>query len=157
MTNAMIDGSRAGRAKDQNSPMTSLSPRPWTSRRIIFLGIVGAILAASLTAGVRLMNAHVGEGDARERDAQRMADVQGIVAVVQELYKSEMALPASMAEIEAKAKRRLQVADRQTFEFYEYRVLEPTKFEVCARFETAAAGGPEEHGVGRDCFEVVVG
>jgi len=157
MTSAMIDGSRAGRSKDQNSPMTSLSPRPWTSRRIIFLGIVGAILAASLTAGVRLMNAHVGEGDARERDAQRIADLQTIVAVVQELHKSETTLPQTLVEIEAKAKRRIQVADRQTFEFYEYRVLEPTKFEVCARFETAAAGGPEEHGVGRDCFEVVVG
>ncbi len=137
--------------------MTSLSPRPWTSRRIIFLGIIGAILAASLTAGMRLMNAQVGEGDARERDAQRMADLQTIVAVVQELHKSEATLPKTLAEIEARAKRRIQVADRQTFEFYEYRVLEPTKFEVCARFETAAAGGPDEHGVGRDCFEVVVG
>ena len=137
--------------------MTSLSPRPWTSRRIIFLGIIGAILAASLTAGMRLMNAQVGEGDARERDAQRMADLQTIVAVVQELHKSEATLPKTLAEIEARAKRRIQVADRQTFEFYEYRVLEPTKFEVCARFETASAGGPDEHGVGRDCFEVVVG
>ena len=80
--------------------------------------------------------------------------MQTIVAVVQELHKSEATLPQTLAEIEAKTKRRIQVADRQTFEFYEYRVLEPTKFEVCARFETAAAGGPEEHGVGRDCFEV---
>ena len=55
MTSAMIGGSRAGRSKDQHSPMTSLSPRPWTSRRIIFLGIVGAILAIPTAAILQVL------------------------------------------------------------------------------------------------------
>lgn len=141
------------------SPTSSPPPagKAWTSRRILFLGVIGAILATTLTAGVRLMNTHVGDGDAVERDARRLADLQTIVAVVQELYAREPVLPKTMAEVEAKAKRRVPVADPQTFEVYEYRVLDATKFEVCARFERAASGGPDEHGVGRDCFQVVAG
>lgn len=129
-------------------------PTAWTPRRIIFLGVVGAILAASLTAGVRLMNARVDEGDADGRDAKRVADLQAIVARAQEAYERDRALPMSLDDLQAKTKGRLAVADPQTFEVYEYRVLEPHRFEVCARFEQAASGGPDEHGVGRSCFQV---
>ena len=135
---------------------TSLPSRPWTARRIVFLGIVGAILAASLTAGARLMNARLGEGGALERDEKRMADLQEIVARAQEVYERDHVLPASLDELQSKTKGRLSVADPESFEVYEYRLLEPTKFEVCARFERAASGGPDEHGVGRSCFQVTM-
>ena len=128
----------------------------WTSRRIIFLGIVGAILAASLTAGARLMNARVDEGDAGTGDEKRLADLQAITARAQEIYEGERALPKSLEESEQKTNGHLSVADPETFEVYEHTVLEEKRFEVCARFKSAAAGGPAEHTAGRDCFEVRV-
>lgn len=132
------------------------APSPWTPRRIIFLGVVGSILALSVTAGVRLMNAKVAERDAGPRDDKRLADLQAIAERAQEIYASERVLPKTLAEIEKKGKGRLSVADPQTFEVYEYNVLEEKRFEVCARFEAATSGGPTEHAVGRDCFEVRV-
>jgi hypothetical protein len=131
-------------------------PSPWTSRRIIFLGVVGAILALSLTVGVRLMNAKVDEGDAGARDEKRVTDLQAIAERAQEIYESERVIPKTLEEIERKAKGRLSVADPQTFEVYEYNVLGGNRFEVCARFEEAASGGPGEHSAGRDCFQVTV-
>ncbi len=133
-----------------------LPPRPWTSRRILFIGIIGAIAAASLTAGVRLMNARVGNDSAEARDAERFEDLQAIVAQAQEMYEAGGRLPPSLEEIEKTTKRRLSVADPQTFEVYEYRVLDEHRFEVCASFERASSGGPNEHGVGRSCFQVVM-
>ncbi len=131
--------------------------RPWTSRRILFLGIIGAILAASLTAGVRLMNYRAGTGGAEARDADRFNDLQAISSEAQEMYTANGILPASLDEIEKNAKGRLSVADPETFELYEYRVLGEKQFEVCARFERAASDGPDEHEAGRSCFQVVMG
>jgi hypothetical protein len=129
----------------------------WTPRRIIFLGVVGAILAVSVTVGVRMMNARVGERDAGGRDEKRMADLLAIATRAQELYERDKALPKTLAEIEKQTDGRLAVADPQTFEVYEYRALEEKSFEVCAKFEKAVgSGGPDEHGAGRSCFQVGV-
>ena len=133
------------------------SPPAWTPRRTIFLGVIAAILGLSLTIGIRLMNARVNEGTAAARDARRMADLQLIVTRALEIYESEKILPKTLGEIEEKTKARLSVADPQTFEVYEYNVLGENRFEVCARFEEGASGGPEEHAAGRSCFEAGVG
>jgi hypothetical protein len=130
--------------------------RRWTPTRIIFLGAIGGILALSLTVGVRLMYAKVDEREAGPRDDKRIADLQAIAERAQEVYASERVLPKTLDEIQSKTKGRLSVADPQTFEVYEYNVLEEKRFEVCARFESAASGVPGEHGVGRSCFEVRV-
>lgn len=138
------------------NPSLAAAPRTWTPRRIIFLGVVGAILAASLTAGVRMMNAKVDERDAGSRDEQRFRDLRAIAERAQEIYERERVIPTTLAEIEKKAKGRLSVADPQTFEVYEYNVLDGIRFEVCGRFEAAASGGPGEHGAGRNCFQMRV-
>lgn len=137
-------------------PETPRPARPWTGRRILFLGVIGAIAAASLTAGVRLMHARSGTDSAEARDAVRFEDLQAIVAQVQDMYQAGGKLPASLEEIEKTAKGRLSVADPETFEVYEYRVLDEKRYEVCASFERASSGGPSEHGVGRSCFQVVM-
>ncbi|MGE4063585.1 MAG: hypothetical protein AB7E79_09470 [Rhodospirillaceae bacterium] len=136
-------------------PDASPSPAAWTPRRILFLGVVGAVLAVSLTAGVRLMNARVAEGDAPARDEKRFADLQVIVARAQEVYAAHKTLPRTLDEIQQKSDGPMSVADPQTFEVYEYNVLGASRFEVCARFEEASAG-PAEHRAGRSCFQVQV-
>jgi hypothetical protein len=134
-----------------------MTSRPGTPRRIVFLGIVGAVLAASLTAGVRLMNARLDESGASARDERRMADLRAIIERAQEFYETHKALPTSLDELQAKTTGRVPVADPETFEVYEYRVLEPRLLEVCARFEEASAGGPDERRAGRTCFQMRAG
>jgi hypothetical protein len=137
--------------------MDAPPPTAWTPRRILFLGVVGAVLAASVTAGVRLMNARVDTREAASADERRLEDLQAIVARAQEAYETDKVLPATLDELQARTRGRISVADPVTFEVYEYRLLEPTLLEVCARFDEAASGVPSEHSAGRSCFQVRMG
>lgn len=133
--------------------MTAPSPSRWTPRRIIFLGIVGAIAVASVTVGVRMMNARVDEertDSAQQRDTQRFDDLQHIADAVAEIARTDGRVPQTLEEVRQKASHPIRTGDPQTFEIYEYRVIDDVRAEVCARFEEAAAA----HETGRSCFTV---
>lgn len=132
-----------------------MNPLTWPPRRILFLGIVAAILTMTLTVGVRLMNEKVAERDApANADDRRLADLQRIADAAAEIYKKEGAVPRTLDEVREKA-RDIRTADPETFEIYGYRVIEATKIEVCARLREEHPGAvPSKDG--RRCFEVSV-
>ncbi len=130
-----------------------MNPLNWTPRRILFTGIVAAILTTTLTVGVRLMNEKVAERDAPGRaDDRRLEDLQRIADAAVEIYKKDGALPQSLDEVRKKA-RNIRTADPQTFEIYGYRVIDATKIEVCARLREEHPGAVAGKD-GRRCFEV---
>ncbi|MCA0201871.1 MAG: hypothetical protein LCH56_13720 [Proteobacteria bacterium] len=127
----------------------------WSPRRILFTGVVAAILTMTLTVGVRLMNARVAERDAPARaDDRRLEDLQRIADAAVEIYKKDGSLPQTLDDLQKKA-RNIRTADPESFEIYGYRVIDATKIEVCARLSEEHPGGvPGKDG--RRCFEVTV-
>lgn len=130
-----------------------MNPLTWSTRRILFTGVVAAIMTMTLTVGVRLMKAQVAERDApAHADDRRLEDLQRIADAATEIYKSEGAVPQTLDELQTKV-RGLRTADPETFEIYGYRVIEPDKIEVCARLQDehpGTAAGKD----GQRCFEV---
>jgi hypothetical protein len=132
-----------------------MNPLTWPTRRILFTGVVAAILTMTLTVGVRLMNEKVAERDApTHSDDRRLEDLQRIADAAVEIYKTEGALPQTLDEVQKKA-RNIRTADPETFEIYGYRVIDPTKIEVCARLREEHPGALAGKD-GRRCFEVSV-
>ncbi|MGE3475896.1 MAG: hypothetical protein AB7H70_08815 [Rhodospirillaceae bacterium] len=118
------------------------------------MGIVAAILTMTLTVGVRLMNEKVAEREAPQgADDRRLEDLQRIADAAVEIYKKEGALPQTLDEVQKKA-RNIRAADPETFEIYGYRVIDPTRIEVCARLRDAHPGAVAGKD-GRRCFELV--
>ncbi|MGE3334131.1 MAG: hypothetical protein AB7I36_10840 [Rhodospirillaceae bacterium] len=130
-----------------------MNPLTWPPRRILFMGIVAAILTMTLTVGVRLMNEKVAERDAPgHADDRRLEDLQRIADAAIEIYKQDGVLPQTLDEVQKKA-RDIRTADPETFEIYEYRVLDPLKIEVCARLRDEHPGSTAGQN-GRRCFGV---
>jgi hypothetical protein len=128
-----------------------------TARAIAGVAMV-VVIGAAVAAGVRMMGS---PGEARERrmDARRVDDLRVIAGSVETYRTRRGDLPASIEALETGLAVTIGHVDPETGAPYEYRVLAPDRYELCAVFATALA--PEApyadqswiHGAGRACFE----
>jgi len=95
-------------------------------------------------------------------DAGRIDDLNGIESAVREhAQEHDGKLPADLVALEGPG-RVLQLADRENGKPYEYAVVDPKHFRLCAHFDTDTAKRPTiqypasvprwAHGTGRHCF-----
>lgn len=115
----------------------------WTTRRILLLGILGAIAAVSVTAGVRYMNARAPAKPAmdtttpEQRDTRRFEDLQAILDAAHEAQQKTGTVPETLDGIRAGLGRHINTADPYTFQIYEYHVVDGRRAEACAEFEVS--------------------
>ena len=112
--------------------------------------IVAAIIATGSPAQQRL----------QALDRARVEQLQAIAMHVQEWHARERRLPASLAIVAAQPGLDLPMRDPHTSAPYEYRVLDATRYELCATFATDTAqtgaaswSGEWVHAAGRHCFQ----
>lgn len=138
-----------------------------SNRWLAILGWVAClVVAGSVVYGLMRVG---GPGQARREKADfaRVEQLESLVRGVKEFYRSHKALPKSLAELPSA--NILSSQDPVTKAPYEYRVLEPHAFELCAVFETdqltpSTRNYPYDeilpfwkHGIGRRCFRITVG
>lgn len=121
--------------------------------------LAGAAAVAAVAAAVVFGLASIGSpGAARARrlDAHRLDDLRHVARVVDVHWTRAGDLPASLAELaDLKA---AETEDPVSGLPYGYRVVAASTFELCATFDTAAAGPRRDHiwrhPRGRHCFRL---
>jgi len=127
----------------------------------MFAGAATVLVLAATVAGLAVIGP---PWKARELrlDQQRVRDLQGISAAVEQHAAAFHELPTTFEDLERPPRRyRVKTEDPVSGEPYEYRVTGPAAYELCARFD--AASEPDapirsgwEHPAGRHCYELVV-
>ena len=126
--------------------------------------IASAFVAAVVVASFTIMQSP-GTARLKRADITRSDDLAAIRMAVRSYYKAEGHLPESLAPLTDRlASNRFR--DPLTQQPYEYRILDPEHFELCATYALEApldAGsrymepGEEDlgvHGPGRQCFRI---
>jgi len=129
---------------------------PWAIIVVVLAAVVFGFFVAGTPADRRLVRF----------DERRANDLSVIQSQVISYWQNKDALPPSLAELSNDILNFSIPVDPKTGEAYEYRVLGPLSFELCAVFETESEDNnsravpmiyptPEtwQHGVGRTCFE----
>jgi hypothetical protein len=130
--------------------------------RHILLGSVIGLVGLAVTTGLWLLGSPR-EARRRRLDARRVADLNQITLATDRYRTRYERLPVSLEELLRDPEVGLRSRDPTTGALYEYHVLGPTVYEVCAHFERASDGSPEQetdwfggpgwpHGAGRQCF-----
>jgi hypothetical protein len=144
----------------------------------VLVGSVILAIAVSVIAGLFIVGSPKSERLARF-DERRVNDAQMIQNEIFNYWQQKERLPQSLDELQSDFTYFVAPRDPQTGAPYEYRVLPPLKFELCATFSTASeeaqsfgyptmslpimapqpVGGPFidaesgwAHGAGRACF-----
>jgi hypothetical protein len=129
----------------------------------LIVGFVIGLVALAVISGLVVMGSP-GEARARRLDERRVADLRGITRATN-LYRTRHdRLPESLQELAQDPEVSVHVRDPATGESYEYQVLGPKTYAVCARFERVdpdssypePASVPEDawrHAAGRQCFQ----
>ncbi|HET9233488.1 MAG TPA: hypothetical protein VFP10_05055 [Candidatus Eisenbacteria bacterium] len=134
------------------------------TRRVLTF-IASAFVAAVVVASFTIMQSP-GTARLKKADATRSDDLASIRMAVRSYYTAEGRLPESLAPLTDRlASNRFR--DPLTQQPYEYRILDPGHFELCATFALEAPldrgmryfeGGDEVdlgiHGPGRQCFRI---
>lgn len=105
------------------------------------LGILASVvIVGAVIAGLLLID---GPGKARaERfDAERIQNMATLAQYVDEYYRLNEAVPASLSELEEKYEFDRNSTDPRSGETYPYEKLSDNHFRLCATFETE---GPHE-------------
>ncbi len=129
----------------------------------LLLGFVIGLVGLAIVAGV-VMIGSPGDARARRLDERRVSHLRWITRATDQYRSRHDRLPASLQELAQDRDASVPVRDPATGEFYEYRVLGPKTYTVCARFERAdldssypeaetGTGDVWRHGVGRRCFQ----
>lgn len=134
------------------------------TRRVLAF-IASAFVAAVVVASFTIMQSP-GTARLRKADATRSDDLASIRMAVRSYYQAEGRLPESLALLTDRLGSN-RFRDPLTQQPYEYRVLDPEHFELCAIFalETPLDAGPRYmepgqevdlgiHGPGRQCFRI---
>jgi hypothetical protein len=127
--------------------------------RRVFPYVAGAVVVGAIAAGLALIGPP-SEERRRRLDAIRVGDLRQISTAVDMYWKQEARVPESLAavpDVPNAAFRRTM--DPATGEPYPYRVLDGSRYELCATFEAEDADGAYDdrfwaHGAGRRCFEL---
>lgn len=128
----------------------------------VFPGIVIAVVVLAVVSGLVLLGSP-GEAHVRRLDERRVADLREI-ALGMDLYRTKHdRLPDSIGDLWSDPNARLRLRDPITSKAYEYRVLGPNTYELCARFERGTTDPLDRtewfddaswnHGTGRQCFQ----
>jgi len=131
--------------------------------RHILLGSVIGLVTLAVMVGLWLLGSPR-EARRHRLDARRVADLSQITLATDRYRTRRERLPRSLEELLQDPEVGLPSRDPATDALYEYRVLGPTTYEVCAHFERASDGGPDReadrfggppwpHGAGRQCFQ----
>ena len=129
----------------------------------LLLGSVIGLVGLAVITGLVVMGSP-GEARARRLDERRVADLSRITRATDRYYSRHNRLPGSLQELAQDPEVSVPARDPATGESYEYQVLGPKTYAVCARFARADPDssfpepeyGTEEarrHGVGRQCFQ----
>jgi len=129
----------------------------------LLLWFVIGLVGLAVITGLVVMGSP-GEARARRLDERRVADLRRITYAINVYRTGHDRLPESLRALVQDPEARLRAQDPATGESYEYQVLGPRTYAVCARFERAdpdssypePGSGREEawrHGVGRQCFQ----
>ena len=136
-----------------------------TAERADRLGKPLAVLAIVVAVGTVVASIVMMGGPDQQRrvriDAGRVDDLSAIENAVRAHAVEHGALPATLAALEHPG-RVLMLEDREGRGAYEYTVVDPKRFRLCARFDTDTAKRPTiqypaslpkwVHGTGRQCF-----
>ena len=127
--------------------------------RRAFPYIVGACVLVAIAAGLVLIGPPSAERS-RRLDMMRLSNLRQLARGVDLYWGREKALPPSLATLSTVPDALFgSTMDPSTGEPYAYRVLDGSRYELCATFETAGDEGNYgdrfwSHGAGRKCFEL---
>ena len=121
------------------------------------LAIAGAVAAAvAVGAGLWVIGPPEAQRVLR-LDERRVRDVDEIVNAVRGYHELERTLPRDLATLSSRPGSTVPTRDPETGAPYEYVVVAPDRFRVCAVFATDTAeqrrAHGRDHGRGRQCFD----
>lgn len=139
--------------------------RSWNAWGKRLLIAAGALALWALAGGFALIGSPGHQRDLRI-DERRLSDLRDLEEIVRAQYRQTGKLPESLREWLSQPGRDAPVSDPLTHQPYEYAVLAPDRFRLCATFSTDSAAkrhGRRQappwaasewaHGVGRTCFD----
>lgn len=131
-----------------------------TSRRVV-IGLVVAAVALVIITGLIVIGSPA-EERVRRLDERRAGDLAQIKGAINVYWTSRGQLPGSVELLTEAQGPYLRGYDRDpvTRESYEYRVLDPTTYELCAEFQRPSDDEPPHlaewsHPAGARCFRLV--
>ena len=127
-------------------------------RWLAVLGIVVVLATVALAFGV--LGSPAQQREIR-MDERRERDLSRITSELRSHYALERALPAQLSVLSSQPGSTLATTDPVTGAPYEYSVVAPDRFRLCAVFATDTAVEPRRgpsiggfaHGRGRHCFD----
>ena len=134
--------------------------RTLTARSILAIGFAIVVLAVIVVAITLL------DSPAQERlqrlDDRRVSDLREIAYAVDAYWTREGVLPPSLDTLANEERIIRGLADPETGESYEYRILGSNSYELCAIFAGEMDTGERDvpygfvwsHGPGRQCFQL---
>jgi hypothetical protein len=127
------------------------------NRRTAPLVIVGAVLVVvfSIVSGVRMLRSPFGDRRLSDDD-RRIAALVALSRAIEAYVVREGTLPGELDDLTPDLARRSMTRDPDSEDPYDYRVVGPQAFELCAEFDDAdgspAAGTEWAHDDDRECF-----
>jgi hypothetical protein len=125
-------------------------------------GVLGVLLTAVVlvvVASAVYMMGSPAQQRARKTDQRRVADLTNVGRALDLYWSRNGALPQSLQDLAKMPGGKVHTTDPATGESYEYRSLEGSNYELCAKFTTdageasgAVGPGSWSHGSGRQCF-----
>ncbi|MFQ6026970.1 MAG: hypothetical protein ACE5Q6_05570 [Dehalococcoidia bacterium] len=130
----------------------------------LFVGVVVAVVVAAVGVGIFFSGSPGGQRLVRF-DERRVSDLQDISVAINRYWENNEQLPESLENLKVPEYFVRSVRDPATEEPYEYGVLEPSLYQLCAVFQTDVSARRRDfdtpfsqqvwdHGVGRTCFDL---
>jgi hypothetical protein len=114
-----------------------------------------SVFVAAVVAGL-VISGSPGRQRALRLDEQRVADLRSLSNALSRYYRETRKLPGQLEALVDGRALAYMPRDPLADVLYEYEVLEPYAFDLCAAFElesvNAQAGDFWDHGQGRQCF-----
>ena len=130
----------------------------WRSSSLLALGI-GAVTLTAVVAGLAVTGSPA-EARRHRVDERRVTDLRQIGQAVDVFWTRKSHLPSSPAELTQDQGPLVELTDPVTGSPYEYEILGPRSYRLCAAFDTTAERQNDPpfwtHGSGRQCFDLEV-
>jgi hypothetical protein len=124
--------------------------------KTVIVILASAAVIGAVAGGLSLLGPP-SEERARRFDERRLEDLQGIERSTDLYLTRHGRLAASLDELSAEAGVNISAREPDTARSYEYRVVDPKTYELCATFQRDSAERNRSfwsHGVGRRCFQL---
>lgn len=123
--------------------------------------IVSAVVLAGIIVGIILLDSPAQER-LRRLDERRVSDLREIAYAVDVYWMREDRLPSSLEELSSEERIVRELADPETGDAYEYRVVGDSSYELCAVFSRDTTTDERDsrymnfwiHDSGRQCFQL---